>query len=232
MDKERALAEGSFSSSLRFELVSNLIDFPKDFKDKAILEVGAGASNATYELQKRGVIAIAFDYRYANMKNLISSVNKTLTKNIQYDRRLELYGLSKEEFESSNKDYARHSRISRDKFLLNYRNGQSQLVAGLAGFMPFKENTFDLCYSIQCLIPFLIDDVSAFDNVIQESLRVIKPGGELQLHPWPVSDVNYSEQVRLNANNLLRQLTSKEINYSVEEVGSLLQPRLRITKPR
>lgn len=76
--REEQIAETSFSSPASFETVKATIDLPKELSGKYILDIGGGASSATFELRKRGALAFAVDYRYEDMDVLRRSVDKYL----------------------------------------------------------------------------------------------------------------------------------------------------------
>ncbi len=66
---------------------------------------------------------------------------------------------------------------------------------------------------------------------IAEGLRVLKPGGELQLQPWLGSPREpWPTQWRKTATDLYTNLRGKGIKYTVERGSELTSPLLKIVK--
>ncbi len=221
IDPEKNIAEISFSSPASFETVKYCIDFPKELHGKYILDIGGGASSATFELRKRGAIAYAVDYRYKDLKDLKRSVDKyllgdSITRSMSAD----------------DKFYANAQRRSRNTFFETVdKTGYNYYIAALAGNLPFKDSMFDLCFSVQAVTRFLIQDYDVFIDSVKEGLRVLKPGGELQLQPWLGSRLApWPIEWRKTATNLHTHLREKGIKYTIEETLPQASPRLRITK--
>lgn len=219
--KEEQIAETSLSSPASLDLVKANIAFPTELKGKYILDIGGGASSATFELRKLGAIAFAVDYRYKDLKNLRRSVDEYLL------------GPSKGgPIPPDEQDYVNKQRRSRNTFFETIDKGYNYYIAALAGNLPFGDKTFDLCFSVQTISAFLIKDGGVFMNSIEEGLRVLKPGGELQLQPWLGSSIlPWSKDLRKTAADLHTYLREKGIKYAVEPTAdSWGSPRLRITK--
>lgn len=261
-NREQKLTQESFSTAAFYELVSRIINFPSELKGLTIVDIGAGASPAVLELQRRGAIAIAVDYRYKNPKEVKTSVDRQLTganpiargnkalqekihkevsEEIPFGANPHLWSLAVKMAKTAEKgqeqQFIKMSRKARDEFLFNLKKGKIEAVAAFAGALPFKDNSLDFCYSLQCLSTFLLKDGEVFMGAIKEVLRVLKPGeglkpgGQLQIQPWISGRVEWSETERQNALFLQKYLKENNIPYFVEATSPMASPRLRIIKP-
>lgn len=274
--QEQRLAEESFSSPASFEVVKGYIDFPKDVRDLAILDIGGGASTATLELRKKGANAFAIDYRYKDLKELKRNVDRYLTKpaflqqqidKLDVEKELEKASISlaeipagvdpnlwaltqrltidqlrspkgrellnaiKQREAQANRIYVREGRKARDIFFGNIERGNRPYVAAVAGVLPLKDEAFDLCFSVQCVSFFLINDKDVFMQSVSEGLRVLKSGGQLQLHPWIANPLMpWEPHKKENAEAFMQYLKDQGMEYSVEQISPMSSPRLRIIK--
>lgn len=62
--------------------------------------------------------------------------------------------------------------------------GADRRVASLAGDLPFEDGSVDLMLSSFLLFVWLVDDAPLTD-IFEEALRVLRPGGTLQIYPTP-----------------------------------------------
>lgn len=219
-DREKQIAQESFSSALRFEEASVFVNFPKDVGGLTIVDIGSGASTATLELQRQGANAIAVDYRYENLKEVKRSIDRHLSNaTSQADRRtMEV------------REYNRKARNSMRAFFHAHEEREMQLVTASAGNLPFQDESVDFVFSIQCISHFLIYDRGVFINAVSEVLRVLRPGGELQLHPWISTEYDWDQTKKRNAFELTSYLKEQNIAHFIQPIGSIF-PRLRIIKP-
>lgn len=117
-------------------------------------------------LRKRGAQAFSVDYKYSDLKDLRKSVNRYLAS-------------------SGDKVYVKKSRETQNRFFGHIQNRRNtSYAAALAGALPFPDNSFDLCFSLQCMSKFLVEDPNVFMGAVKEALRVLKPGGQLKMQPW------------------------------------------------
>jgi ubiquinone/menaquinone biosynthesis C-methylase UbiE len=221
-DREKQIAQESFSSAFPSEGAFTYIDFPKDVRGLTIVDIGSGASTATLELQKQGANAIAIDYRYKNLKEVKRSIDRYLSSTIpSADRRMMV----------EVREYNRQMRNSMRAFFHAHENREIQLVAASAGSLPFKNESVDLIFSIQCITRFLIKDKDVFINAVSEAIRVLRPEGQLQLHPWISTVYEWNKKERRNAWELTAYLKEQNIEYFVQPIHPSLSPSLRIRKP-
>jgi len=233
LDRERHIAQESFSAGLSFERASILINFPKDVSGLTIVDIGAGASPAVLGLQEHGAKAIAVDYRYEDLKDLKTSIDRDLSGN-RMNQVLSIargMGESIKDTRGDMKQYARSMRKDMGLFFHAHENRKIQLVAASAGSLPFRDESVDFIFSIQCISRFLIKDRDVFINVVSEATRVLRPGGELQLHPWISTVYDWNKEDKYNAWELKAYLKEQNMPYFVEQIGSMISPRLRIVKP-
>lgn len=260
--RERTLAQESFSSACFSSGTSFYIDFPQNVEGMTILDIGAGASPNILELQKRGARAIALDFRYNRLYILKRSVNKSLLGNdpitrLNRERKEKSFQevraemplganpmlwrlatqMAKKVQEAGNIDYVKRCKEAEELFFRSHRRREVRAVAALAGALPFRDETFDFCYSLQCISKFLIGDREVLLQAASEALRVLKPGeglkpgGQLQIHPWVGPNFEWSNTEKDNAKALLQDLNDKKVPYFIESLGIQSSPRLRIIKP-
>lgn len=278
-DREYKLAEESFSTPASFETVTQYIKFPEDLRGKWILDVGAGGSNATLELRRRGASAFALDYRYYSLEELKKSVDNWLStrfttavpttkedlrKQLEQDlveiqknpppgadpRLWSLTGSftrhllnSPEYLKNARKQLSsiiRLRNIQRQEyqdamrqFLASIGRSDAPYVAGVAGALPFPDNTFDFTFSLLSVSFFLLSDRDVFIQSLKEVVRVTRKGGEIQLHPWAGSPhIPWTEVQRQNMQEGVRYFRSSGLRYSIETTKSAGEsPRLRLFRP-
>lgn len=206
--REQQIARESFSSPASIEVVSTYISLPQDVRGLTMVDLCAGASPATYELQRRGARAIAVDYRYGDIKDLKRSVDGYLNKPGEMERQIDL-GINAAEANlpfqkmdprmremmrnitknfvkaatgnvGDNKGYTRMSRRARDLFFGRLEAPGIQAVAATAGSLPLADGSVDFAFSLQGVSQFLIKDRDVFMSSIEEALRVLKPGEGLK----------------------------------------------------
>lgn len=238
MTTERDLAERSFSSAAPWELIPELFEFPKEVKGLTILDVGAGASNATARLRRQGAQALAIDYQYRDLRGLRRDVNRYLTDRTYPFRKAgqpvdqEMLRVH-QNVSVANPEYVRWSRSARDSFFEDVEFSKDRgYVAALAGTLPFPNNTFDFCFSLQGISRFLLQDSPVFLVAISECLRVLKPGRQLQLYPWVGRELwPWTEKEIQNAQQFMNWLENNKISYAMGVRPSLPSTLLHVSKP-
>lgn len=102
----------------------------------------------------------------------------------------------------------------------------------MSGNLPFKDGSFDFVFSLLSVSFFLVSDRDVFMKSIQEMVRVVREGGELQIHPWLGNpQVNWTAEQVSNFRQAQHFLSSQGLNYSVEPASPTGSPRLRLVKP-
>lgn len=207
IQEEKTLAEAAIVSASDFGRVADIIAFPKKVEGLTMLDIGGGASTVTLELNKRGARAVAIDYKYLNFEHLISSLNKDawLTNEGGQDFNL---------------------------FLKAFKVEEKPYIAALASHLPFENNTFDFCFSLYAISSFISLNKDVLLQSINEGLRVLNPGGQLQIYPW--TDPQWLKALPNLKDNFIwvvESLQKQRIEYSIEQINYHTPTRLRIIKP-
>ena len=108
-------------------------------------------------------------------------------------------------------------------------------VAGSATALPFRSKSFDLVTSFNGLFGALDFDLDVLVTALLEAVRVIKPGGRVQLIPFQDSPIlDHSErQIQCAAIEALAKTAAVELSEAVARDEPLLGGRigrLTITK--
>ncbi len=237
IQQEQNLAVESFSTANSFEQTSKIIDFPRQVAGLTIVDIGAGASTCVAELREKGANALAVDYRYYNPKKLKRSVDRKLAdvpailNERVNEARTNLGAFFTEDLEiSGQQQFVRLSRKLRDRFFYNLGLGRGQYIAALAGFLPIRSNSVDFVYSTQALSTFLLKEAEVFQSAMDETFRILKTGGEIQIQPWISNLFHWSNEERGNAQAFLQHLENSSISYQIEQLPGLRGPRLKIVK--
>ncbi|HUQ84837.1 MAG TPA: class I SAM-dependent methyltransferase [Candidatus Limnocylindrales bacterium] len=228
-------SENVIVSSIDRRSVARVINFPRKIKGKVIVDIGSGASNMVARLRKKGAIAFGVDIGYSNIDRLI--------KNADYYSRDRTFWQEERKvgekkftldypFDPSTTSWA--SFGIDQKALLDFSNDardteNSSYIAADARALPFPDESVDFAYSNLALTIFLSKDRNAFLRSVHEAVRILKPGGELQLFDWISGDDWSSAQIR-NGRALLDSLRSIKIPFQ-EETVRRGAARLRIQKP-
>lgn len=200
------------SSVSNFVVTSEGIHFPDNLKELRILDIGGGASTVVFELRKRGADAISIDPRFENLKTFRSAVG-------QYINEAEKYADSPVFALATNKVWdttKRRMRQTRDAFFNKVKRGEKPFIIAIAGNLPFQNNKFDFCFSENAISPGLLFDPEVALNAIREILRVLKNGGQAQIHPWYKPDSYEQSQRGRNALQVVKFLRKSGIRHSVE----------------
>lgn len=166
--KECDFVEETFAAIRIWRQCNDLIQFPKRRGGLVMVDVGAGVSESTAILASQGAISIAVDPRYGGIKGLIL--------NAKEHSEPEFSGFDREEEEKC------IDRFKQDFTSRKRRRGR--YIIGLAGDLPFRDESVDFFFSIHCITFFLDRHWDLLKGAIDESLRVLKKGGEIQLAPF------------------------------------------------
>ena len=206
------------SSHLRSSELAKYVDLPFDLEGTAVLDIGAGTSTSSMDLAERGARVIALDLRFRSLEELRGSsldyfkCFKTNLKDPLLRRRhptLELV------YESDLSDAARFFRD-----LAGEASGV--YVAGDLFRLPFAESSFDLAYSVRCLSDYYVD-ADMFVEAVHEALRVVKPGGSVQISPWQDDYLSLGRGLAIGASaepqaRVLSRLRSERLVHRVTTV--------------
>ncbi|OGY64743.1 MAG: hypothetical protein A3I24_02425 [Candidatus Harrisonbacteria bacterium RIFCSPLOWO2_02_FULL_41_13b] len=69
------------------------------------------------------------------------------------------------------------------KAVRELKSEQLPMVAGLSQELPFKDESIDLVISNHAVPWHILDSADKVSKSIKEMIRVLKPGGEIRLHP-------------------------------------------------
>lgn len=246
---ESKIAAESYPTAANFNLVSKYIWFPPNVEGSTILDIGGGASTAVLELRRKGAQAYAVDYLYGNLPSFEQSIDdfivdpshqsrlirqeQPLFSTLNQLNTMKPLGIDRKVWreKASRKTYYDMTRNTSEEFLSSVSTAGSPYVAALAGALPFSDDTFDMCYSLQCVSQFLVEDPEVFMTAVLEGIRVLKPGAVLQLHPWlrHPSEGN-TPAWRESAYRLHRYLQENQIHHVLQQPPAAIQPLLVIQK--
>ena len=219
------------------ELVRRSIDFPWDLSGLRILDIGSGASDTVKFLRKKGAVVFGVDMGYSDIRALAEKADyfsrdpwywvrggrvgdKIFPLNEPFDERA-----------TNIESFLREQRTLID-FLRDVRDPENtSYVAGDAQLLPFADESIDFAFSHYALSIFQLGDLDVFKRSVSETLRVLRPGGELQLTDWPGHILKlWTKKQRKNSRAFLRSLHRQRIPFSVEHTHRHYV-RLRIRKP-
>ncbi len=166
--KERDFVDETFATVRIWRGCNNLIQFPRKKGGLVMVDVGAGVSESTAILASQGATSIAVDPRYGNLDELILNAKERSEP--------EYSGFTEEE-----------TKKCIDRFRRDFKSGRrrkGRYIVALAGDLPFKDESVDFLFSIHCITFFLDQDWDLLKGAADESLRVIKRRGEIQLAPF------------------------------------------------
>lgn len=216
LDAELKGAENSNVTPMGLNVIRKVISFPEDIEGKVVIDICSGASDAALELSKIGAKACGVDFRYGNLKELKRKIDNSLNN----------YQSTVKEDESP--ELIRMIRKMRDKFFQFADSGTGDYIAAMASSLPFKDDSVDFCFSTHGISGIYSGDHRTTLGLIQEAIRVVKPGGEIQLYPWLIPDLKQHE--RAGRMWIIRNLSSMNVNCTEETALSPIDTRLVITK--
>lgn len=250
VEQEANLARASFSTSYDLRGIRPDIFVPEDVSGLRILDIGGGASTIALELAKEGAQTVAIDFRYADTGDLKRSVDRTNTgtKHLRHNQKVidaqlkvakklgsphfkRIVNSSVKESDQVLKEAMKRFRKNRDTFFDSIGNGQTDYVASLAGHLPFKDGTFDMCIAASSISVFSINDPEVFHQTVDEAFRVLKPGGILEIIPWVSEGLLWDEQDYKTAESVEVKLREMNAEHYVAHGRSKLGTFLLAIKP-
>ena len=216
--REYQLSRALQPSAMSVDACRAVIDFPVKLTGLRILDAGAGESDCVAWLSLQGAYAYAIDPRYRDLQQLKHDMDMTIDSKLR--KVASRYGA----------DHAQLLQSSIERTRANFRRDTKinikHYAAALIGCLPFIDEVFDFIYSIDCIGKGIDEDESLFRQSVQDTLRVLRHGGELQIYPF------LGHGSSTNAKNQRKVLS--HIPHSVEEIGGseFDHPfRVRIRKP-
>ncbi len=213
---ERDIGIKAHPSAEPWEDIFESVQFPEDVVGLTILDIGAGASDATARLVELGADAYAIDPLYKSGSDLKGKVR---TQN-----RVVLY---------SKEDKMRRNEAL-ERFMSSFKNEPDRYKTASATRIPYPDDTFDIVYSISAVFGYLDVDLQILLKAVSECLRVTKPEGRIVFAPymkrqlaWP----SFVNDLRIdNENKMLTWFNSNPQVGKVREVGEDWYKTLEIIK--
>lgn len=217
-----------------FGKVSKDINFPRNLYGKVVLDVGSGGSDTVAELKKRGANALGVDIQYGNIHGLTCHLAQQLVDpmawvegrnwpDITKEQAYEMLGVDQPMPPKFAQWMISHLGDPRSRMALTHRHflndasaKNSHYIAATAESLPFRDKSVDFYFSIEAITAFMLGTKRVFERVMDEAHRVIRPGGEIQLHPWISPDADYwSEQQVNNGIGYMKKLRAKNIPFEI-----------------
>jgi SAM-dependent methyltransferase len=219
------------SSHLRSSELGKYVDLPVDLEGTAVLEIGAGTSTSSMDLAERGARVIALDLRFRSLEELRGSsldYFKCFKTNLKDPLLRRRHPLLEQVYESDHSDAARFFRDVVGK-------ASGVYVAGDLFRLPFGDSSFDLAYSVRCLSDYYVD-ADLFVEAVHEALRVVKPGGSVQISPWQDDYLSLGRGMPIGASagqqaQALSRLRSDRLVHQVKAARESGVGCLVVTKP-
>jgi len=170
---EEVISDIAPVSALEWSTASRILVLPDDVRGLRILDVGAGGSDVTATLLEMGADAYAIDPIYRSKALLKGEVRK--------ENRL-----AGQEFDH-NSDWRRYHRESTDaldRCVTSMKSYPDRYRTATADSLPFPDNYFNIVFSVRCVSLYLDMNSNTLSSAVNESLRVTKEGGFIQLFPW------------------------------------------------
>jgi SAM-dependent methyltransferase len=172
------------------------------------------------DLAERGAKVVALDFRFRSLEELRGSsldYFKGFKTNLKDPLLRQRHPMLELVYES---DLSDAGRFFRD--VIGEASGV--YVAGDLFRLPFADRCFDLAYSVRCLSDYYVD-ADMFVDAVHEALRVVKPGGSVQISPWQDDYLSLGRGSPIGASaeqqaHVLSRLCSERIRHQVNTVGN------------
>lgn len=174
----RIAAEAPVGGNKWTDLVK-FYELPENLKGKVMLDICSGESDFTVWLRQQGAEAYALDYLYDDPTVLKQRRIKNLLSHLPPEVRLRAASLPK--------DDPRWNLLTDENteaFRKSFQEHPEWYIAGSAHKLPFPNDHFDIITSSYGIFGVMDMDRELLRTSLTEALRVLKPGGTLQLGPW------------------------------------------------
>jgi SAM-dependent methyltransferase len=201
-------------TGIGWKSLSRFFDLPPDLKGLRTLDVCSGLSDFAHGLRQRGAEAYALDLLYGDFR-LLTDRHKESFREIARD----VFHTSA----NSPKGRQIYEQYVRS-FRTSLKKTPSTYIAGSATHLPFADSSFDLVTSFNGLFGTLDFDARALEPALLEVLRVIKPGGCVQLIPYqrgPILD-DHQRQAQRDALEAVRALEGVTLSDHIARDSALL----------
>lgn len=229
------------TTAASFRRVSRDIDFPRNLRGKVVLDVGSGGSDTVAQLREREAIAFGVDIQYGNIPGLTIHLAQQLAdpmawvegrdwQDMTLEQAEQMLGLNRPEPRGFAKWMINHTGSLTERMVLTHRKflgdiatNPDHYIKATAEALPLNDNSVDFYFSIEAITAFMLGTRDVFLQVMEEAHRVVKPGGEIQLHPWISPNPTYwSEQQVYNGLEYMNQLRSSNIPFEIQKRGQLI----------
>jgi SAM-dependent methyltransferase len=219
-----SLARGAEVTGIAWRSQARFYSLPGPLDGLRVLDVCAGMSDSVYRLRQAGAEAYGVDTCYADLDDMLAR--------------------HRQGFEVTARNvFAVEPDSQRGRDL--YRSFTEGFVAGLNGStyvaasataLPFPDAHFDLVLSFNGIFGTLDFAPALLRQALQEALRVLRPGGSVQLLPFQQGPV-LNDVERANQLSAIPELAARpgiEVHHEVarSEPGMGGVRRLTITKTR
>lgn len=217
------ISEAAPVSGNKWQDLIKVYRLPENLSGKRTLDVCAGESNFCAWLLVQGAEAYAVDYFYSDFFQLRVGRVRNLLKSI-----------GREDIDPTKSD-PRVLRILDEDTAMFKRSVDiqpSSYIAASAHALPFRDKTFHLITSYYGIFGVMDNDRNLLQMAIQEAIRVLRKGGELQIAPVLIGD-NLSRNQIDNQKEILNQIRKdKRLKFSsaVLESQGMQVGRAIITK--
>lgn len=224
MSKTELYAQSGVAMTCRsFEEYKEMFMLEQDLLGNgAILDVAAGASSFTAELQQRGYKAVAVDPLYKLSTEKIGQLGREeiiiASQKLSKNKNLFIW--------NNYNSVDQHDEIrigSLKQFLESYRldkNKETYIAATLPS-LPFDDHTFSLVFCNHFL--FLYQEQFDFTfhvNAIQEMLRVTEKGGSICIYPL----VGFKDELYPHLNELIETITKNGVHAKLADTNFRFLP--------
>jgi ubiquinone/menaquinone biosynthesis C-methylase UbiE len=170
---------------------------PEDIRGLRILDVCAGGSDLTASLCLLGADAIALDPLFDDPPMLYYRRKLTFAKYFGIDPN-DIDNQDLKAFEKRPSIMAFRSSIERDP---------KRYIKGFSHELPFEDSSFDSVLSYNGIIGVLDQDIPLLRKSADEAIRVIKPGGQIQLGARQGSQTYLA---RINTSGFVTELMTRD----------------------
>jgi len=176
--------------------------------------VGAGGSNLSYLLRQQGVDAYAVDPRFGqdmqllqnNIRERLGVVAERLIDPDSLTERVRAWLIKNLPGADPHNSF---SQLALQQMLADQQRNPDNYVRGCADNLPVDPGSCDLAYSLEAVSEFMMDDPDQLQAAVKGMLRAVKPGGKVQICPWPDPEVPmlwWTPDQRRNARLIRRNL--------------------------
>jgi ubiquinone/menaquinone biosynthesis C-methylase UbiE len=211
---EKEILGQAISTARSWEDLRMMISLPENLKGLRVLDVGGGGSDFTARLLEQKADAYAIDLRYKKTSEIKPQVQKQIVR------------LTREHpGDSVWKDYIRREEEALERFIKSVKTKPDRYKAASATKLPFPDNYFDQVFSFNCITEYLDLNRSLLFPAVDETLRVTKSGGSIQIFPFQDAHqskeslnekIHYELSYRMRRNNQDALLKSLQVNSNVK----------------